>query len=185
MRATHGNVNAAADYITRNREERAESRKKAIENEALTRARKKLGKCADGKQWIEPTLLNMMLEMGFPKEAARQALAQSNNILSQSVQLIQEHPELLEAAMASTSKKVGITQSLIDQIVAVGFDPRMAKIALKKHNGVIEKAIEELVLTGGVIEGEYSSGEGKWNYYNTSKCKKMHGNLFWLWNEII
>lgn len=38
--------------------------------------------------------------------------------------------------------------------MTIGFDPRMAKIALQHHQGNVEKAVEELVKCGGVIEGE-------------------------------
>lgn len=38
--------------------------------------------------------------------------------------------------------------------MAIGFDPRMAKIALRHHRGDVEKAVEELVACGGVIDGE-------------------------------
>lgn len=41
------------------------------------------------------------------------------------------------------------------QVVAVGFDPRMAKIALQHHRGDVEKAVEELVACGGIIDGEH------------------------------
>lgn len=41
------------------------------------------------------------------------------------------------------------------QVVAVGFDPRMAKIALQRHEGDVEKAVDELVMCGGIIDGEH------------------------------
>lgn len=41
------------------------------------------------------------------------------------------------------------------QVVAIGFDPRMAKIALQRHQGDVEKAVEELVKCEGVIDGEH------------------------------
>jgi len=44
--------------------------------------------------------------------------------------------------------------------VAVGFDPRMAKIALQRHQGDVEKAVEELVKSEGVIDGEHCT-DGK------------------------
>jgi hypothetical protein len=40
------------------------------------------------------------------------------------------------------------------QVVAIGFDPRMAKLALQHHQGNVEKVVEELVICGGVIESE-------------------------------
>lgn len=53
---------------------------------------KKLGKCADGKQYINPTYVKMLVEMGFSREAARIALGKNNNIISDSIQYIQENP---------------------------------------------------------------------------------------------
>lgn len=44
--------------------------------------------------------------------------------------------------------------------MAIGFDPRMVKIALQRHQGNVEKAVEELVKCGGVIDGEHCT-DGK------------------------
>jgi hypothetical protein len=46
------------------------------------------------------------------------------------------------------------------QVVAIGFDPRMAKIALQHHQGNVDKAVEELVKCGGFIDGEHCT-DGK------------------------
>lgn len=40
------------------------------------------------------------------------------------------------------------------QVVTVGFDPRMAKIALQRHEGDVEKAVNELVMCGGIVDGD-------------------------------
>jgi hypothetical protein len=49
------------------------------------------------------------------------------------------------------------------QVVAVGFDPRMAKIALQHHQGDVEKAVDELVMCGGIIDGEHCT-DGKFHF---------------------
>lgn len=36
----------------------------------------------------------------------------------------------------------------------MGFDRRMAKIALRKHKGNVESAVEELTAFGGIIEDD-------------------------------
>lgn len=46
------------------------------------------------------------------------------------------------------------------QLEAAGFDMRMAKLALKKHEGDIMKAAEDLLNNGGVIEGDIDFDEG-------------------------
>lgn len=37
-------------------------------------------------------------------------------------------------------------------MIAAGFDPNMAKLALRKHDGDIMKAAEELLASGGFVE---------------------------------
>lgn len=39
--------------------------------------------------------------------------------------------------------------------MAIGFEPRMAKIALQHHQGDVEKAVDELLVCGGIIDGEH------------------------------
>lgn len=151
LRATHGDLNAAVEYINKRRKDRAEAKLRELEEIQLNRERKRLGRCADGSQWVEPKFHKLLMGMGYSSEAARMALQQSNNNVSLSVQIIQEHPNLLN--MASTSKfKIG--KDILEQVISVGFDPRMAKIALKRHQGDVEKAVEELVACGGIIDGE-------------------------------
>ena len=44
--------------------------------------------------------------------------------------------------------------------MAIGFDLCMVKIALQRHQCNVEKAVEELVKCGGIIEGEHCT-DGK------------------------
>lgn len=46
------------------------------------------------------------------------------------------------------------------QVVEVGFDPRMAKIALQHHQGDVNKAVDELIMCDGIIDGEHCT-DGK------------------------
>lgn len=62
-------------------------------NKILEREKKKLGKCNDGKQYVDPNFVKMLVNMGFSKRSAIVALQQTNNIISDSVQYIQEHPQ--------------------------------------------------------------------------------------------
>ncbi|PNF44038.1 hypothetical protein B7P43_G16238 [Cryptotermes secundus] len=157
LRAAHGNLSAAVLYITKQREDKVKAKKEEEAETQLNRERRKLGRCADGFQWVEPKLHKLLISMGFSSEAARLALQQSNNNVSHSVQLIQEQPSLLN--MASTSK-FRVKKEVLQQVVAVGFDPRMAKIALQHHGGDVEKAVDELVMCGGIIDGEHCT-DGK------------------------
>jgi hypothetical protein len=53
--------------------------------------------------------------MGFPSEAARLALQQSNNDVSRSVQLIQEQPCLLNVASATKFK---VQKEVLQQVLS-------------------------------------------------------------------
>ena len=53
----------------------------------------KLGMCVDGKQYVDPNFVKILVNMGYNKEAARVALKHCNNVISDSVQYIQEHPQ--------------------------------------------------------------------------------------------
>ncbi|XP_076255328.1 NEDD8 ultimate buster 1-like [Rhynchophorus ferrugineus] len=155
LRAVGGDVNLAANYINENRQKRYESRKKAIAEEILNKERKKLGKCADGKQYVDPNFLNILVNMGYNKEVARIALRNCNNIISDSIQYIQENP-LPGPSESRSMEFMSLIEDLVPQLVDAGFDARMAKIALQKHGGDIMKSAEELLLNGGIVSGDLS-----------------------------
>ncbi|KAJ8984421.1 hypothetical protein NQ317_012484 [Molorchus minor] len=155
LRATNGDVNLSANYIKENREKRAEGRKRAKAEEILRKEQKKLGKCADGTQYVNPNFVNILVNMGFNKEAARLALQKTNNIISDSVEYIQENP--LPGPSGTRSKELmSFIEDLIPELEDAGFDPRMAKLALEKHSGDIMKAAEELLMNNGIITGDLS-----------------------------
>lgn len=56
------------------------------------------------------------------------------------------------------------------QLVAAGFDVNMAKLALKKHSGDIMKAAEELLNSGGFIDGDLSDFDGKFKSMDYFVC---------------
>ncbi|GLV37083.1 uncharacterized protein CBL_02086 [Carabus blaptoides fortunei] len=178
LRATHGNVDAAAEYINENREQRTKSRKKALEDWILNKERRKLGKCADGKQYVEPKFVKMLQTMGYSKETARLALQQSNNNVSIAVQIIQDNPDLLQVTGSNSCESLThLITDMIPQLEAAGFDFRMAKLALKKHKGDVMAAVEELIATGGIIEGEKMSDDentaGPSSVNNENKLKEI------------
>ncbi|CAH1183807.1 unnamed protein product [Ceutorhynchus assimilis] len=155
LRATKGDVNRAANYINENRQKRYEARKKALAQKILEKVRKKLGKCADGQQYVDPNFLNILVNMGYNKEIARIALKMSNNVISDSIQYIQENPTPGPSHSRSLEFR-SLIEDLIPQLVEAGFDPRMAKIALQKHQGDIVRSAEELLANNGVVLGDLS-----------------------------
>lgn len=58
----------------------------------LDREKTKLGLCDDGQQYVDPKFLKLLVNMGYNKEVARIALKKCNNVISDSIQYIQENP---------------------------------------------------------------------------------------------
>lgn len=117
LRATQGDVNAAAEYINSNREKRKESRKKTLQEWVKNKEKYKLGKCADGKQYVEPRFVEMMMSMGYSKETARKALQQSNNNVSLSVQIIQDNPDLLNVSDTGSNHSLShVIEDMVPQV---------------------------------------------------------------------
>lgn len=153
LRTHHGDLNLAANYINENRLKRSEARKKALAEEILQRERKKLGLCTDGKHYVDPNFVKMLVNMGYSKTSAITALKETNNILSDSIQYIQEHPDPGPSCSRSQEFK-GLIEELIPELEAAGFDYRYAKLALQQFNGDIMKAAEALLANSGIIEGD-------------------------------
>ncbi|XP_072397849.1 NEDD8 ultimate buster 1-like isoform X2 [Diabrotica undecimpunctata] len=171
LRAARGNVNEAANYINENREKRAEGRKKAEAEAILEKERKKLGLCNDGKQYVDPRFVKILVNMGYNKEAARVALKNTNNIISDSIQYIQENP-LPGSSNSKSTEMMSFVDDLTKQLEEAGFDPRMAKLALSKHSGDIQKAAEELIANDGIIQGDLSNRFGAESLDNIKKRRQ-------------
>ncbi|KAK7873540.1 hypothetical protein R5R35_008789 [Gryllus longicercus] len=137
LRAAHGNIGGAVELITRRREEREQLRKKEEAERKQNRERRKLGRCADGRQWVEPQLYQLLLSMGFTPFLAQRALQHTNNDVQMSVQLIQEQPDLL--------CQQDFNRDTINKVVALGFSRKKAKKALRNCNGDVERAAELLL----------------------------------------
>ncbi|XP_022906282.2 NEDD8 ultimate buster 1-like [Onthophagus taurus] len=152
LRATQGDVNMAANHINEIRTKRMESRNKAMAERILQRERKKLGLCIDGKQYVDPNYLKMLVNMGYGKEAARVALQKTNNIISDSIQYIQENP-VPGPSNTKSQEILAFIEDLIPELEAAGFTYEMSKLALKKHSGDVMKAAEDLLINNGLIEG--------------------------------
>lgn len=147
LRESRNDLNTAVTIIENKRAERQKNEEAAAVDRKIMREKRKLGKCLNGN-FIEPEYHKAMMNMGFSYEAARWALAQSNNNIYTGVNMIQDHPEL----MFDKKSNHKIMPETIEQLVSIGYDKNIAKIALKKHQGDVNKAVEELSQSGGMIE---------------------------------
>ncbi|XP_033730373.1 NEDD8 ultimate buster 1-like, partial [Pecten maximus] len=158
LRVTNGNVEASVQYIMKKREEKKEIAEKVEEERRKKKIQKRLGSTAKGDK-VNVDTYEMLLSMGFRNGASAEALRQANNDLSLALEVLQNHPELLDLPDPSSSS-VPITDDMLAQVISMGFESDMARNALQKHSGSIERAIEDLIKSGGVIaspNGESSS----------------------------
>ncbi|XP_075235105.1 NEDD8 ultimate buster 1-like isoform X5 [Lycorma delicatula] len=166
LRATNGCVNSAVEYIQKRRQEREEIREKEKE-------KKILGLCSDGQQYVESRLVKQLEAMGFSRFMAIEALRHTNNAVNDAINLIHQQPELLQATLSGNIDSP-FFKELINQVSSLGYDPQMALLALKKHNGNIEKAVEELVTNNGIINSMNSVGS-KQQQTAVNQLKKKQG----------
>ena len=99
LRAEAGNVAKAVRHAQRAREER---RRVAEEERTKARKRREYGRTASG-EWVNQGCVSTLVRMGFPEMYAVAALRQTDNDINAAVDIIQNKPELLIAAMAETN----------------------------------------------------------------------------------
>lgn len=93
LRAESGNVASAVKYA---QNARAERQRIAEEEAVRAKKRREYGKTKSGN-WVNLGYVSTLEKMGFHEMYAVAALRQTDNDLNASMDVIQEHPELLEA----------------------------------------------------------------------------------------
>lgn len=157
MRACQGNPAAAVEFIMKNRQEKEERYKKEKQEREDRKLAKKYGRCANGDSLIMENV-RALISMNFPRAAAVEALKQVNNSVGRALDLLQEHPELLEVQdIVPDHSSVILKDADIAQCVSLGFDAEAVKTALKKHRNNLQKAVDDLIKYNGMLP--YSSEE--------------------------
>ncbi|KAJ7322142.1 hypothetical protein JRQ81_018429 [Phrynocephalus forsythii] len=136
LRACDGNVEHAANHISSRREEKSQ-----IRREERAKRRKHLED------------INSLKSMGYSERAAREALHKAKGNLEDAVKIILDNPELLMPVNDDPvpDDQFQVTQESITQLVYMGFDPEMAKQALKVFRGNLQLAAQTLAHYGGSL----------------------------------
>ncbi|KAK7498565.1 hypothetical protein BaRGS_00010225 [Batillaria attramentaria] len=150
LRACQGNVDRAAEYVMKERQEKAEIKEKVKKDREDRRLAKKYGNCANG-EGLNMQNVSMLVDMSFPRAAAAEALKQTNNDVALALELLQTHPELLDTPDVGDKEPVQLQDTDIAQLVALGFEPEMVKVALRKHRNNTTRAVDDLIKYGGVL----------------------------------
>ncbi|XP_076088637.1 NEDD8 ultimate buster 1-like [Mytilus galloprovincialis] len=156
LRASAGHIEQAVQHIMQRKEEKKGISKKIKEERRKKRIQKSLGLTAN-KDKVNVDSYEMLTNMGFGGGAAAEALRQANNDVGQALEVLEKHPEFLSLPDPE-HKDITITDEMLAQVYSLGFDPEMAREALKLHAGSIQKAIDELIRSGGILARSSSEG---------------------------
>ncbi|VDI18110.1 Hypothetical predicted protein [Mytilus galloprovincialis] len=156
LRASAGHIEQAVAHIMQRKEEKKGISKKIKEERRKKRIQKSLGLTAN-KDKVNVDSYEMLTNMGFGGGAAAEALRQANNDVGQALEVLEKHPEFLSLPDPE-HKDITITDEMLAQVYSLGFDPEMAREALKLHAGSIQKAIDELIRSGGILARSSSEG---------------------------
>lgn len=136
LRACDGNVDHAATHITNRREELAQIRKEEKEKK---------------RRHLEN--INILKEMGYPTQAAKQALQQASGNLDEALKILVSNPQ--EWRNNSNPENIHHQESPfqenIDQLVYIGFDMGAARAALRVFRGNVPLAAQTLAHNGGSL----------------------------------
>lgn len=158
LRAANKVVANAIEYAMNARE----SIKQRQEAEELRRqerrTQRQYGRTADGG-WIDTTLLESLVEMGFERGLVAEALKQTNNVQNAALGLLTEHADLLRDVASNSYKP---SEELVNEVVGFGFPTTDARKALRIMMGDVQRAVNYLLYKSGVdVDGmeEYAAIE--------------------------
>lgn len=154
LRVSGNNVTRALAHIIEQREEKEKRLKAERAERKNKRLEVKLGKTASGEQ-VSASAYRMLISMGFPKGASAEALRQTNNDIQNAIQVIQEQPELLSLADPDPDPESQVSDEMIRQVMALGFDEDSVRAALHHFTADVDRSIEELMRHGGLALPEW------------------------------
>ncbi|CAG5123212.1 unnamed protein product [Candidula unifasciata] len=128
LRAKNGNVSQAVDYIVELKRKHEEANKHAKKDWNRRVQSKKLGKTAGGEP-VNVDHYDSLVDMEFPPGAAAEALRQANNDLGTAI-----------------------------EVTSLGFDIEIARRFLRQYRGDIQRAVDNLLKSGGILPHPSASG---------------------------
>jgi len=148
LRACNNVQNAAVDWIMRRREERKRNQELVDKERKDSERKRKFGKTVNGKD-VNLSMYDQMIEMGFAKQLILASLRQTDNNMVQAINMIETEPELLINSVEDQKEEshvtTPITDEMVAQVTALGFNPQLVMSALRSSKGSIERAVQMLV----------------------------------------
>lgn len=175
LRVSGNNVTRALAHIIEQREEKQTRLKAERAERKHKRLEIKLGKTANGEQ-VSASSYQLLISMGFPKGASAEALRQTNNDIPNALQVIQEQPELLSLSDPDPDSESLVTDEMIRQVMALGFDEDSVRAALHHFTADVNRSIEELMRYGGLALPEWYQSIPPTSSTNSSTASQASSN---------
>lgn len=150
LRATNKNLISAVEFATSSREAIAERQRAERLRREERRTQRQYGRTADGG-WVDTTLLQNFVEMGFERGLVAEALRQTNNVQQAALGLLTDHSDLLRDVASNSYKP---SEELVKIVQGFGFDAEESRKAVRLMMGDTERAVNYLLYKSGVdVEG--------------------------------
>ncbi|KAH9495742.1 NEDD8 ultimate buster 1 [Bulinus truncatus] len=172
LRAKNGNIEQAVAYIVEKKKEEEEVNKKAKKDWRQRIKRKKLGKTACGEP-VNVDYYDTLVRMDFPSGAAAEALRLANNDINQAIEILNTRPDLLHLPDVE-KPKVEITDDLIEKVCCLGFTAQVARKALERYKGDVQRAVDDLLKNLGNIPS--SSVSSSMSESSVSSLNSFHSS---------
>ncbi|EDW82908.1 uncharacterized protein Dwil_GK10251 [Drosophila willistoni] len=139
-----GNVERAVQFIQERRQQLRDARKQSKAERELQRQHYK--KDAKDSDWVNPRSVCTLIEMGFPRRLATEALKRTKNDVPKAVELLQSHSgELERAVLSDNSQNLSADSVHLAALQQLGFEEATSRVALESAKNNVEQAIEFLL----------------------------------------
>lgn len=136
LRSSFNSIDGAVNFILERREKLAESRKEGRKEHKVENLLSSIGLSANPRSVIK------LSDMGFPKELCALALQKSNDVLADALWLLQNKQGELKAELQTVVKP---SETLVEQLVSLGFDANLVETVLKLHLNDFQNTLEALL----------------------------------------
>uniref|UniRef100_A0A1A9ZNF3 UBA domain-containing protein n=1 Tax=Glossina pallidipes TaxID=7398 RepID=A0A1A9ZNF3_GLOPL len=139
LRACGGDIEQAITYIHAQNQKLNETRSGSLKKRRLNQD---LSLGNQNKNWVSPSSVCTLIEMGYPSNLVEQALLDSKNDLNIALDLLQNYTDELRRKLSSDYT---VDARIMQQLLQLGFEESHVRIALQMSPNNLENAIDILI----------------------------------------
>lgn len=153
LRSTTGGVNDAVQHIQQRRERMQATRLSSDSEREQSRRLEQLQLGNDEQDWVHPRSVCRLMELGYERQLALEALRRTDNDLQASLELLQSRADELRQSLPAS---VDADQKMLSALLHLGFKEATARAALETTRNDMDRAID-FILKSLTNEKELSS----------------------------